>query len=53
MQGAGENYFTAFALMLQATTQQIGLLASLPAFIGTFAQLGSVMWLRRFDHRQG
>lgn len=45
MQGAGENYFTAFALLLQA--------ASLPAFIGTFAQLGSVMWLRRFDHRQG
>jgi len=51
MQGAGENFFTAFALTLHATTSQIGLLNALPAFLGTFAQLGSVIWLRRFDHR--
>jgi MFS family permease len=51
MQGAGENYLTAFALTLHATTSQIGLLNSLPAFLGTFAQFGSVLWLRRFNRR--
>jgi MFS family permease len=51
MQGAGENFFTAFALTFNATTSQIGLLNALPAFVGTFAQLGSVLWLRWFDHR--
>jgi MFS family permease len=51
MQGAGENYLTAFALTLQASTSQIGMLNTLPAFIGTFAQFGSVMWLRWFGHR--
>ena len=40
MQGAGENYLTAFALTLQASTSQIGMLNTLPAFIGTFAQFG-------------
>lgn len=51
MQGAGENFFTAFALTFNATTFQIGLLNALPAFVGTFAQLVSVMWLRWFGHR--
>lgn len=51
MQGAGENFFTAFALTFNATTSQIGLLNALPAFLGTFAQLVSVMWLRWFGHR--
>lgn len=32
MQGAGENYLTAFALTLQASTSQIGMLNTLPAF---------------------
>jgi MFS family permease len=51
MQGVGENYFTAFALLLRATAAQVGLLAALPAFIGTVAQLASVFWLRSFDRR--
>jgi MFS family permease len=51
MQGAGENYLTAFALTLQANTSQIGMLNTLPAFLGTFAQFGSVIWLRWFGHR--
>ncbi len=51
MQGAGENFFTAFALTFNATTSQIGLLNALPAFLGTFAQLASVIWLRWFNHR--
>lgn len=52
MQGVGENYLTAFALLLRASTAQIGLLTALPAFLGTFAQLASIFWLRWFDRRQ-
>ena len=52
MQGVGENYFTAFGLLLRASTAQIGLLTALPAFLGTFAQLASIFWLRWFDRRQ-
>jgi hypothetical protein len=52
MQGVGENYFTAFALLLRASAAQAGLLTALPAFIGTFAQLASVFWLRWYDQRQ-
>lgn len=51
-QGAGENYLSAYAILLHATTAQVGLLAALPAFLGTLAQLFSVAWLRWFDRRQ-
>ncbi len=44
MVGAAETYFSAFALFLKAGTLQIGLLASLPPLIGSFAQLFSA-WL--------
>ncbi len=45
MSGAGESYFTAFALFLKATTAQIAWLASIPPLLGACAQLCSV-WLR-------
>src|SRR4030067_1340604 len=41
MAGGGESYFSAFALFLKATTEQIALLASLPPLLGSFAQLVS------------
>lgn len=44
MAGAGETYFSAFALFWKATTTQIGLLASLPPLVSSVAQLFSV-WL--------
>jgi len=44
MVGFGESYFSAFALFLKATTEQIGLLASLPSLLGSLAQLLSA-WL--------
>lgn len=44
MAGAGETYFSAFALFLKATTAQIGWLASLPALVSSVSQLFSV-WL--------
>lgn len=39
MSGAGEAYFSAFALFLKASSTQIGLLASLPQLFGALAQL--------------
>ena len=52
MTGIGETYFSAFALFLKATTPQIGLLASLPPLLGSFAQLLSA-WLGRVTgHRR-
>ena len=39
MTGAAENYFSAFALLLKASTTQIGVLASLPPLLASFAQL--------------
>jgi len=46
MSGAGETYLSAFAVFLHANTAQIGLLTSLPALIGSIAQLLSA-WLGR------
>ena len=53
MQGGGENYLSAFALLLHATAFQIGLLSALPQLVGTWAQLLSVKVLNRFQHRKG
>lgn len=52
MQGGGENYLSAFALLLQATPFQIGLLSALPQLVGTVAQLLSIKVLNRLPHRK-
>ena len=44
MTGAGEAYFSAFAVLLKASPGQIGLLAALPQLVASFAQLLSA-WL--------
>jgi MFS family permease len=44
MSGGGETYFSAFALFLKASASQVGLLATLPALLGSLAQLLAV-WL--------
>lgn len=51
MIGVGETYLSAFALFLRASTPQIGLLASLPALLASFAQLLSA-WLGRMTGRR-
>jgi MFS family permease len=51
MSGGGETYFSAFALFLKASTTQIGLLASLPPLLGSFAQLLSA-WLGHLTGRR-
>jgi len=52
MQGGGENYLSAFALLLHATPFQIGLLSALPQLVGTWSQLLSVKVLNRLQHRK-
>jgi MFS family permease len=52
MQGAGENYLSAFALLLHAIPFQIGLLSALPQLIGACVQLLSVKILDRVGHRR-
>src|SRR3989442_11833267 len=51
MVGGGENYLSAFALLLHASAFQIGLLSALPQLVGTWAQLFSVKVLNRVHHR--
>ncbi|MBM4125416.1 MAG: MFS transporter, partial [Nitrospira sp.] len=52
MQGGGENYLSAFAVLLHASTLQIGLLSALPQLVGTWSQLLSVKALNRYHHRK-
>ena len=52
MLGGGENYLSAFALLLHASAFQIGLLSALPQLIGTWAQLLSVKALSWVRHRK-
>jgi len=52
MIGIGETYFSAFALSLNATTQQIGMLASVPAMLASFVQLLSAWVGKRTGHRK-
>ena len=52
MIGVGETYFSAFALSLHATTQQIGVLASVPAMLASFAQLLSAWVGKHTGHRK-
>ncbi len=51
MTGSAESYFSAFAILLKATTAQIGLLASLPPLLASFMQLFSA-WLGRRTGRR-
>jgi MFS family permease len=52
MTGSAESYFSAFALYLKATTAQIGVLASLPPLLASFAQLFSSWLGRRWGKRR-
>tara|TARA_R110002072_G_scaffold36301_3_gene107001 strand:+ start:33991 stop:35358 length:1368 start_codon:yes stop_codon:yes gene_type:complete len=52
MAGVSESYFSAFAIFLKATAPQIGLLASLPPLLASFAQMFAV-WLGQITgHRK-
>ena len=51
-QGSGEQYLSAFALLLHASPFQLSVLSALPQLIGTGAQLISVKLLRWFPNRK-
>ncbi len=53
MRGAGEAYLSAYALYLNATAAQVGLIATLPALMGSFAQLLAAWWAERRGERLG
>ena len=49
--GAGETYFSAFALFLNATAAQVALLSTLPPLLGSSAQIFSA-WLGNYVGRR-
>ena len=51
-QGSGEQYLSAFALLLHASPFQLSVLSALPQLIGTGAQLASVKLLQWFPDRK-
>ena len=51
-QGSGEQYLSAFALLLGASPLHLSVLSALPQLIGTGAQLASVKLLRWFPDRK-
>lgn len=52
MMGAGETYLGAFGIFLQATTLQVGLLATLPQLFGAVMQWVSAQALDRLRNRR-
>src|SRR5262245_19570427 len=49
--GAGETYFSAFALFLRATAPQVALISTLPPLLGSLAQIFSA-WVGTFVGRR-
>ncbi len=53
MVGMGENYVNPFAIALNATNTQIGLLGSLPKLVSSFCQLWSADIAHRISSKKG
>jgi len=53
MAGVGESYFSAYAVFLKATTQQVGMLAALPPLLASFAQMLAVVVGQAMGVRKG
>ena len=51
MAGAGETYFSAYALFLKATASQVSWLTALPSLLGSLIQIASA-WLGRRTGRR-
>ncbi|MFH1915639.1 MAG: MFS transporter [Nanoarchaeota archaeon] len=52
MVGFGESFFSAFAVFLKATNFQLGLLGSVPQFLGSISQLLSEKFIHLFSSRK-
>jgi len=51
MTGAGETYFTAFAVLLKANAAQLSFFVAVPALLGSLAQVLAVWLSRRIGRR--
>ena len=49
MVGFGDNFIVAFAIALQTSSFQIGILCSVPGFLASLAQLWDVKLVHRTD----
>ncbi|MBI2970250.1 MAG: hypothetical protein HYY36_05865, partial [Gammaproteobacteria bacterium] len=52
MTGGGETYLSAFALFCRASAPQVALLSTLPALLGSLAQLLGALSARRLGRRK-
>jgi MFS family permease len=52
MMGAGETYLGPFGIFLQATTLQVGLLATVPQLFGAIMQFAGAKMMPRFKSRR-
>ena len=52
MMGAGETYLGPFGIFLNATTLQVGLLATLPQLLGSIMQFAGAKFMPRFKSRR-
>jgi MFS family permease len=52
MIGSGESYLNAYAVLLQASSKQIGILAGLPPLVGAFFQLVGVWVMEKISSRR-
>jgi MFS family permease len=52
MYGFAESYLQAFAIFLKATNFQLGLISSLPLFLGTISQLFSTRFVKHFGSKK-
>lgn len=52
MMGCGETYFNVFSIFLKATTLQVGLISTLPQFIGAVMQWAGAINLDRIKSRR-
>ncbi|MFH2021339.1 MAG: MFS transporter [archaeon] len=52
MIGFGESFLQAFAVLLKATSFQLGLLAALPTFFSSLFQLGASKFIKIFGSRK-
>ncbi|MFA4837462.1 MAG: MFS transporter, partial [Dehalococcoidia bacterium] len=52
VQGFGEHFTSPYAIALGATNTQLGLLTSLPSFLGALAQLSSARFVKLLGNRK-
>ena len=52
MEGAGNSYISPFAIALNASNSQVGMLASIPSILSPLAQLITAKFVRKIKSRR-